>query len=270
MKGKTAWLSACTFLLACSSAMAIYLTHPRDPHDEGLLVASAALLWPFIGFPVAWLTCAIVAVREWRRYGGVRTLSAVAFATVSGLIPFTGYYLNQKPWLSPARQLSDPWPDVRARGAHSLSSEAPKTAVPLLAAALGDPSSEVRSTAASALGKHGDQAASALPALIHALDDEDWFVGCQAGEALSAMRSRSADVLPPLIERLRSSNATRAWCAATALGLLGGDGASAVIPLRSQLAHPDPNVRSAACQALGCAASTTFADQGQLFLPAKG
>ena len=77
MRGKAIWLSASILLLACSSATVIYLTHPSDPH-EGLLVGLAALLWPFIGFPVAWLVCMVVVAREWRSQGAIRTVGVVA------------------------------------------------------------------------------------------------------------------------------------------------------------------------------------------------
>lgn len=49
------------------AAPVLYFTHPVDPASEGLLVGGAVALWPFLAFPVAWITCVTFGVIDYRR-----------------------------------------------------------------------------------------------------------------------------------------------------------------------------------------------------------
>jgi len=240
-------------MLAVSAiaAFVIYLTHPVDPHNEGFLVATAAFLWPFLIWPLAWLVCCGLTVADHRAGHRNRALLGLLLATVAWPVTFSGYYLNQKPWLSSRQKLADSWPDVRAHGAFALGEEQGPDGVALLTAALADPASEVRSTSATALARFGARAESAIPALVKALGDEDWYVGCQAAEALGAMRSLHDRVLPPLLARLKNAGGNGPWCAVQGISRLGPQGAGAIPDLVGLLRHEDPNVRSAAAEALG-------------------
>jgi HEAT repeat protein len=164
---------------------------------------------------------------------------------------FCGYFLGQKPWLAPRDKLNDAWPDVRARGALALGEERAPEGVGLLTAALGDPHSDVRSAAATALARYGARAEHAIPALSKALHDEDWYVGCQAAEALGSMRGLQERVLPVLLAQFDEPGSWASWCAVKGVSRLGPEGAAAVGSLTSLLQHEDPNVRSAAAEALG-------------------
>ena len=245
------WIGVSMLAVSICAATVIYLTHPADPDDAGLLVVTAVFLWPFILFPLAWIACTAFVVRDYRR-GIVRpALLGLLFATAAGPAVFSGYVLNQKPWLSPARKLQDAWPDVRAHGAWQIGDRGAPEGVPLLIAALKDPISIVRSNAATALGHYGPKAETAIPALVAALDDEDWYTGCNAGEALGSMRGLQTRVLPPLLAHLADTKPYRSGCAMNAIQRLGPDGALAVGSLTKQLSVEDPNIRVAACEALG-------------------
>jgi hypothetical protein len=250
-RSRSIWIAASTLVASITAAIIIYLTHPVDADDEGLLVGLAAFLWPLLAFPVAWITCVILGVLDYRH--GLRrpALVGVLLATLAGPTIFSGYVLNQKPWLSPAAKLKDSWPDVRAHGACLLGRKAQPEGVPLLVAALGDPQPIVRSNAADALAHYGPRAAKAIPALVAALDDSDWFVGCEAGEALGAMNGLRQAVLPPLLARLSAGTEKQRWCAAKAIQKLGAEAAPAAPILVQQLSYDDPNVRGKACEALG-------------------
>jgi HEAT repeat protein len=233
------------------AAVVIYFTHPGDPHDEGLLVGTAAFLWPFLLWPIAWLVCCGLVVVDYRR-GHRRPASlGLLFATIAWPTVFSGYILNQKPWLPPSEKLRDSWPDVRSRGAFALGEEQRPESVALLTLALGDPDSQVRSAAATALGRFGARAEAAIPVLANALHDEDWYVGCQAAEALGAMRGLQDRVLPVLLAQISTPGTNGPWCAVKGVSRLGPDGAAAVGALTVLLRHDDPNVRSAAAEALG-------------------
>jgi hypothetical protein len=237
--------------VSVAAATVIYFTHPADPDSEGLLVGVAAALWPFLAFPVAWITCVTFAVIDYRR--GLRrpALVGVLLATLAGPTIFSGYVLNQKPWLSPAAKLKDPWPDVRVDGVRLLGAKAQPESIPLLVAALSDSHPDVRSSAADALALYGPRAATAIPALVAALDDRDWYVGCEAGEALGAMKGLPEAILPPLLAHLSTGEEDRRWCAAKAIQKLGAEAAPAAPILVNQLSHADADGRAAACEMLG-------------------
>jgi hypothetical protein len=65
-RGRSIWLAASPLVASITAASIIYLTHPVDPDDEGLLVGLAAFLWPFLAFPAAWITCVILGVLDYR------------------------------------------------------------------------------------------------------------------------------------------------------------------------------------------------------------
>jgi hypothetical protein len=238
-------------VVSALAAAVIYFTHPSDPHDEGFVVGLAAVLWPFLLCPIAWLACCALTVSDYRR--GLRRAGSLGllFGTIAWPTIFGGYFLNQKPWLSPRDKLTDSWPDVRARGALALGEVRTQESVGLLTVALGDSDSYVRSAAATALAGFGARAEQAIPALAKALHDEDWFVGCQAAEALGSMRGLQERVLPLLLAQITDPGTNGPWCAVKGVSRLGPEGAAAVGVLTGLLEHEDPNVRSAAAEALG-------------------
>jgi len=245
------WAGMAMLAVSACAATVIYFTHPVDPHDKGLLVGAAAFVWPFIVFPLVWAGCIVLTVLDCRRGIVRQALLGLLLATAAWPLVFSGYLLNEKPWLSPSQKLQDAWPDVRAHGAWMLGERVAPEGPPLLIVALKDPESQVRASAATALGHYGPQAESAIPALAAALGDEDWYVACQAGEALGSMRGLQERVLPPLLAHFADSKAYRSWCAVKAIQGLGSDAAPAIPALVRQLSVEDANVRSAACEALG-------------------
>jgi len=233
------------------AAAVIYFTHPVDPHDEGLLVSTAAVLWPFLLWPISWVVCCGLVVVDYRRGPERKASLGLLLATIAWPTVFSGYVLNQKPWLSPSEKLRDSWPDVRAHGAFTLGEGQRPESVALLTAALADPDSQVRAVAATALARFGARAEAAIPPLANALHDEDWYVGCQAAEALGGMRGLQGRVLPLLLAQISNPGINGPWCAVKGVARLGPDGAAAVGALTGLLQHDDPNVRSAAAEALG-------------------
>jgi hypothetical protein len=250
-KSLALWAGVSMLIASLCAATVIYLTHPADLHEATLLVRVAAFLWPFIVFPLAWVGCTILTVSAWRRGTVCQALLGLLLATIAWPATFSGYLLNQKPWLSPTRKLQDAWPDVRAHGVWQIGEGGAPEDLPLLIGALRDPISIVRSTAAASLSHYGPKAERAIPVLVITLDDEDWYVGCEAAEALGSMRGLQDRVLPRLVEYLADTKPHRSWCAAKAIRRLGPDGARAVPALVRQLGVEDPNIRSAVCETLG-------------------
>lgn len=81
---------------------------------------------------------------------------------------------------------------IAALDALALETYRDPATVPILAAALGDPSAAVRATAASSLRAFGKGASAAIPALQAALGDTNELVRHEAADALSAIAGRSA------------------------------------------------------------------------------
>lgn len=81
---------------------------------------------------------------------------------------------------------------IAALDALALETYRDPATVPILAAALGDPSPAVRATAASSLRAFGTGASAAIPALQAVLRDTNELVRHEAADALSAIAGRSA------------------------------------------------------------------------------
>jgi HEAT repeat protein len=135
--------------------------------------------------------------------------------------------------------------EQRYRALQRLDPLAPGT-LPLLLAALDDPSWRVQAAAAERLAEVPDPG-PALPALLGALAP-----GTPPGRAsasAAALLRLGALALPALVETLASDAAPTRTVAAEILGELGDR--RAVAPLAARLLDPDENVRAAAVEALG-------------------
>jgi HEAT repeat protein len=115
----------------------------------------------------------------------------------------------------------------------------------ILLATLRDEDSDVRSSAAQALGSLGD--ARAVEPLLAALHDEDPNVRGSAAQALDTLGDARA--VEPLLAALRDETFLVSWYAAQALGTLGD--ARAVEPLLAALHDEDFHMRGSAALALG-------------------
>lgn len=121
-------------------------------------------------------------------------------------------------------------------------------ALEALAAALGDPSNEVRQEAQSALAAIGP---AGIPYLTSALGDADAAVRGHAASALGRIAQDDRAAIPPLIRALRDTAPAVAARAATALGYCGTAARTAVPELTWALQSSHAEVRSAAVRALG-------------------
>jgi HEAT repeat protein len=121
--------------------------------------------------------------------------------------------------------------------------------IPIFLAKLKDPSSSIRASAASALGKVLEKRSNSgepgllqklfpnedkevkeiIAALIHALEDSDDLVQNAAAEAIGEAGKTAKSAISTLVPALRSSNGQVRQNAARALGRIGG-GAKEVIP----------------------------------------
>lgn len=142
--------------------------------------------------------------------------------------------------------LTHPLSDVRISAAQALGTLRDVAAVPALCQALYDPETTVRVNAAEALGKFKD-AATAVPALSKALHDPEAIVRDSAAWALGEIKDATA--VPALSKALHDPEATVRDSAAEALGEIKD--ATAVPDLCKALLH-DPNaiIRSLAAEAL--------------------
>ncbi len=134
--------------------------------------------------------------------------------------------------------LKDPDPDVRSGAATALGKIGDGCAVEPLIEALKDELPNVRWSAASALGQLGD--ARGVDALIAALSDENYGVQQNAAAALGQIGDPRA--VKPLITKLPNVNAIKA------LGMIGdGSATDALIPL---LKHEELYTRKSAAEVL--------------------
>jgi hypothetical protein len=116
--------------------------------------------------------------------------------------------------------------------------------------ALNHEDSGVRSRAAEALGKIGNEAA--VSALMQALNHEDYYVRRNAAEALRKIGNEAA--VPALVQALNHEDYDVRSSAAYALGNIGNE--AAVSALVQALNHEYSNVRRNAAEALGKIASS--------------
>jgi len=119
------------------------------------------------------------------------------------------------------------------------------TLVQVLQTALEDENSDVRSSAAEALGKIGSE--KAVEALLQAFKDEDWNVRYRAAEALAMIGSEK--VVEALLQALKHEDSDVRRSAAEALGNIGSE--KVVEALLQALKHEDSDVRSHAAVVLG-------------------
>ena len=118
-------------------------------------------------------------------------------------------------------------------------------AIPRLIKALEEENSNVRSSAASALGKIGSEAA--IPGLVQAIEDADSAVCLSAASALGKIGSEAA--IPGLIKALKHADSAVRWRAAETLGKIGSE--AAIPGLIKALKHAYFDVRWRAAEALG-------------------
>ena len=172
---------------------------------------------------------------------GVRWHAAAALMQLEGqgreAVPALLVAMNDEVW------------EVRNASGRALEEVVTPADAPVLAAALGDDSSETRYHAARALARLGPGAAAALPALVAALRDPDWEVRMEASWALAASGPRARPALAALVANLADAEPQVRASAAWTIAAVGAD-AAAVEALRPALRDPDGEVRRAAAGAL--------------------
>ena len=138
-----------------------------------------------------------------------------------------------------AAALDDPSAQVREAAAWALSQIGAKAgaAVPALAKALSDTSPRTRVLAALALRGMGAVAAPAVPQLIRTLDDPVNYVRASAAAALGAMGPSAHDAVHPLVERLvaKDEQGLVLNSVASALGAVGPDAREALPTLEQMV-----------------------------------
>jgi HEAT repeat protein len=135
--------------------------------------------------------------------------------------------------------------DVRKSAAEALGRIGSDATIPGLVKALNDGNSFIARIAAEALGRIGSD--SAIPGLVKALNHEDSDVRKSAAEALGKIDSDSA--IPGLVKALNHKDSLVRWVAAKALGKIGSD--SAIPELVKALNDENSFVRWVAAKALG-------------------
>jgi HEAT repeat protein len=140
--------------------------------------------------------------------------------------------------------------EMRSTGALLLACLG-RSAVPELTKRLSDKDSNVRSTAAAALGAIGPFAASAVGALIYRLHDENSAVRASAAESLGKLGPSAAHAGSELMTLLRDDDSEVRSAAVGAIYGLGPFIASAIPELMEFLHDQDAVVRSGAARALG-------------------
>src|SRR4051812_9634698 len=95
-------LSLGVWMIAVSAAAAVVICcNPGSDPDEGALIGLAAAFWPFLFYPIACVVCVVFAVIDLRRRRGIPALLGLLLAAAAWPVIFAGYYLSDKPWLSP-------------------------------------------------------------------------------------------------------------------------------------------------------------------------
>ena len=128
------------------------------------------------------------------------------------------------------------------------SGPAAEGAVPTLVDLLADSRFDLRSKAATALGRIGQVA---LPALDRSLKDPNPSVRAGAVQVLLQMPLGQGSVIPQLITALKDTDRSVRYMAAEGLGKLGSTAESAIPDLVLALKDPEESVRSSASTALG-------------------
>jgi HEAT repeat protein len=135
------------------------------------------------------------------------------------------------------------------RALRHLAPQEADRAIPALAGLASDPNLKVRLTAIRDLERYGPRAARAVKELTAAADRGDPSTRVAALRALVAVGGEARSAVPVLIRALQAPEAPVRAAAARALGRLGG-GEAGVRALRKALEDSDPEVRTAASDAL--------------------
>ena len=141
--------------------------------------------------------------------------------------------------------LRDKSSDVRWSAAEALGNIKSENAVPPLIKALKDEDSDVRGSAAYALGNIGSE--KAVDSLVEALKDESSDVQWKTAYALGNIGSEKA--VDSLVEALKDESSDVQWKTAYALGNIGSE--KAVDSLVEALKDESSDVRESATYALG-------------------
>lgn len=120
-----------------------------------------------------------------------------------------------------------------------------------LAAALDDPSLEVRKAAIQALGQLGPQAQSAADKLLTRYVDADAATRVLVLQSLGRMQASTEATRVVYVLGLKDSNRSVRFAAATAITALGPDATPLLPALKQALADGDPYIRNAAIVAIG-------------------
>ncbi len=118
-------------------------------------------------------------------------------------------------------------------------------------ALLKDSDSDVRHSAAAALGQLGKADAPVVVGLVALLKDSSSYVRQRAAEALGQLGKADAPVVAGLVALLKDSDSDVRQSAAAALGQLGKADAPVVAGLVALLKDSDSDVRQSAAAALG-------------------
>ena len=153
--------------------------------------------------------------------------------------------------------LDDPRAEIRHWSAYylGLAAKDVKAGDTRLAMAIGrlrkllrDPDSEVRSSAAVALGNLGPNATEAISELTSLLNDPDQWV---RREAIAGLGAIGAEAVPALVRVLREPEPQLRASAASALALIGAPAREAVPALLEAFGDSSLDVRKASAGALG-------------------
>lgn len=167
--------------------------------------------------------------------------------------PLTLAETDTRPADALARALGDADTDVRAAAADSLdtSNPAARRALPALVKALGDASPDVRRAVLGTLGSIGDPTAFAAVAAV--LEGPDTDLKPTAAEALGGLQDKRG--LDPLLKALAASDSDERLRAAAASALGALEDPRGLAPLQAALkSDPIPRVRAASAGGLGRAA----------------
>ena len=177
----------------------------------------------------------------------MRSRSAIALLIV-GLFGLVGPARAESPKERAAKLMkklaTDKKADVRADAAKELGDMGAWDAVPALAAALKDPSADVRAGAAYALVKLKDKAKDAAPALKEALGDRDHLVRYNAVVALQNMEAATpAELAAPIVSLLPGADKDEGESVVKMLLNLGFEDPTARKTILDTIVHGAPDVR---------------------------
>jgi HEAT repeat protein len=239
--------------------------------DAGVRVSAAEALWEILGPKAQGIRPVLVAGLE-KGNPEVRARAAVVLGAIQdpklvdvleaalgdedgGVRIQAAYALGKigAPQTMPRflKALGDREVKVKIVSAQAIWQIAKRTeGVPVLADALRDRDTDVRITAAAALGKFGRAARPAVPALSDALKDSNAEVRAYAAAALHHIGPEAKPAVGALLEALSNSDPTRRAHAAYALSGMGSEAREAAAALRKALDDPDGEVRLFAARAV--------------------